>query len=66
MSRTFKDRPYKYGGDRHKYFCCNNHGSHGKFVRLMSRLRRRHLQRSMQADPDMAEKRSHWRYLYFD
>lgn len=66
MSRTWKDKPYRLGGDRHKYFCVNNHGSHGKFTRLMRRLTRAFLRQEMQRDPDSAAKRSPWQKEYFD
>ncbi len=66
MSRTYKDKPYAYGGDRHKYYCVNNHSSHSKFVRLMSRLRRRELDRSFKLDADHAITKSPREKEYFD
>lgn len=66
MSRTWKDRPWRLGGNRHRYYCVSNHGSHGKFTRLMRRLTRAFLKRSLQSDPDLAEKRSYRERMYFD
>lgn len=66
MSRTHKDKPYRLGGDRHRWYCCDNHGSHGKFTRLMSRLARRDLNRSFLDDPDSAVSKSRREYEYFD
>lgn len=66
MSRTWKDKPYRLGGDRHKYFCVSNHGSHGKFTKLMRRLTRAFLRREMIRDPDSAAKKSYRQKEYFD
>jgi len=65
MSRTYKDRPYKLGGDRHKYYCVSNHGSHGKFTRLMRRLARKDLNRQLQQTGDLISK-SHYQKEYYD
>ena len=32
MSRTLKDRPWRLGGDRHKWVIVADHGAHGKFT----------------------------------
>ena len=66
MSRTWKDRPWRLGGNRHRYYCVSNHGSHGKFTRLMRKLTRAFLRQEMQRDPDSAAKRSPWQKEYFD
>lgn len=65
MSRTYKDRPYKLGGDRHKYYCVNNHSSHGKFTRLMRRLARKDLNRQLQQTGDLISK-SRYQKEYYD
>lgn len=65
MSRTYKDRPYKLGGDRHKYYCISNHGSHGKFTRLMRRLARKDLNRQLQQTGDLISK-SRYQKEYYD
>lgn len=65
MSRTYKDRPYKLGGDRHKYYCVSNHGSHGKFTRLMRRLARKDLNRQLQQTGDLISK-SRYQKEYYD
>lgn len=65
MSRTYKDRPYRLGGDRHKYNCVNNHGSHGKFTRLMRRLARKDLNRKFQQTGDLIPK-SPYQKEYYD
>lgn len=65
MSRTYKDRPYKLGGDRHKYYCISNHGSHGKFTRLMRRLARKDLNRQLQQTGDLIFK-SRYQKEYYD
>lgn len=66
MSRTHKDRPWRLGGDRHKWFCTDNHGQHGRFTKIMSRLARRELDREFRDDPDCAPKKSKWWHMYFD
>ena len=65
MSRTYKDRPYKLGGDRHRYNCVSNHNSHGKFTRLMRRLARKDLNRQLQQTGDLISK-SHYQKEYYD
>lgn len=66
MSRTWKDRPYRLGGKRHKYYIANSHGSHGKFTRLMRRLTRAFLKREVRMDPDSAQEKSHYQKDYYD
>lgn len=66
MSRTLKDRPYRLGGDRHRYVIADCHNQHGKFKRLMSRLARRELGREFKKDMDGAPKKSKWMWFYFD
>ena len=67
MSRTWKDRPYRLGGNRHGRYCCvSNHGSHGKFTRLMRRLTRAFLKREVRMDPDSAQEKSHYQKDYYD
>lgn len=66
MSRTWKDRPYRLGGDRHRWYCVDNHGSHGKFTTLMRRLTRRFLKQELDRDPDSAAKKSPHQKEYFD
>ncbi len=64
MSRTYKDKPYSLGGSRHKWYTADNHNSHGKFTRLMSRLARRELDRSV-SNGELIKK-SKFGYYYFD
>lgn len=66
MSRTWKDRPWRLGGSQHRYFCVNNHGSHGKFTRLMRRLTRAFLKREVRMDPDSAQEKSPYQKEYYD
>lgn len=66
MSRTWKDMPRRLGGNQHRYFCVNSHGSHGKFTRLMRRLARRFFDREVRRDPETAEKRNYHEKMYFD
>lgn len=66
MSRTWKDRPYSLGGDRHKWCIVSNHGSHGKFTKLMRRLRRAFLKREVRDNPDEAATRTPYDRMYFD
>lgn len=66
MSRTWKDKPWRLGGNRHRYYCVSNHGSHGKFTRLMRRLTRAFLKREVWRDPDSAQEKSHYQKDYYD
>lgn len=66
MSRTWKDRPYRLGGKRRKWFIVGNHWTHGRFTKLMRRLARRDLGRAFKADPDSAPRRSKHQKQYFD
>lgn len=65
MARTFKDRPWRLGGDRHKYVIVANHGRHGKFTTSMRRARRREEKQLLNYGGDVPPK-SKFRYLYFD
>lgn len=65
MSRTYKDKPYSLGGSRHKWYIADNLNSHGKFTRLMSRLARRELDRSVFTNGKLIKK-SKFSYYYSD
>jgi len=65
MSRTYKDRPYHLGGNRHKWYVVSNHGSHGKFTREMRRAVRADLKNQFVRSEDLITK-SKYRHLYFD
>ena len=65
MSRTYKDRPWRLGGNRHRWFIVANHGAHGKFTRLMRRRRRAEEREELSRNGEVPP-RSRWRYEYFD
>lgn len=65
MSRTYKDRPYSLGGHRTKYFCVNNHGSHGRFTRECRVHERRYLDRWLDRYGELVRHSPLYR-LYFD
>ncbi len=66
MSRTKKDRPWRLGGDRHKWHIVANHGAHGKFTTAMRRLRRREEMALLASGEERMPPKSRWRYEYFD
>ncbi|MDO5358724.1 MAG: hypothetical protein Q4E80_05010 [Slackia faecicanis] len=66
MSRTRKDRPWRLGGDRHKWVTAANHGAHGKFTAMMRRKRRREENLLVRSGEERPSPRSRWRYEYFD
>ena len=65
MSRTYKDRPWRLGGDRHKWFTVSNHGSHGSFTRMCRRLVRRSLDRHLTREGELLRDVPA-AHLYFD
>ena len=65
MSRTWKDKPYHLGGQKHKYYVVNNHGSHGKWTKEMRRKVRNDLKSQCLRFQDLIKK-SKYRYEYFD
>lgn len=65
MSRTWKDRPYRLGGSRHRWLCCDSGRTHAQFVRIMSRLRRRAEMESLRRHGEVPKRTRH-RYKYFD
>lgn len=65
MGKTWKDRPWRLGGNRHKWYIASHHGEHGKFTRLMRR-RRRHEEALYLKDHGEVPRRSRFRYEYFD
>lgn len=66
MSRTLKDRPWRLGGDRHKWVIVANHGAHGKFTTEMRRARRREENQLLADGEKRMPRKSRWRYMYFD
>lgn len=66
MSRTLKDRPWRLGGDRHKWVIVANHGAHGKFTTEMRRARRREEKQLLAGGEERMPRKSRWRYMYFD
>ncbi len=65
MSRTYKDKPWKLGGNNHKWRIVANHGAHGKFTRQMRRAARRDLNAQVKAGQEPHRKSKH-NYEYFD
>lgn len=66
MSRTYKDKPYHLGGQRHKYYVVNNHGSHGKFTKEMRRKTRSDLKNQLLKHGDLIVIKSKYQTEYFD
>lgn len=65
MSRTRKDRPWRLGGQRHRYYVSGEHGQHARFKRAMKRMRRRYCDRWVMRHDDVPGKSWH-QYMYFD
>lgn len=65
MSRTFKDKPYHLGGQRHKYVVVNNHGSHGKWTKEKRQATRADLKRQFERTGELITK-SKYQKEYFD
>ena len=63
MSRTYKDKPYHLGGQRHKYYCSPN--GHAAFTRFARRQARHDLNRQFKSTGELILK-SRWDYIYFD
>ncbi len=66
MSRTHKDRPWRLGGDRHKWMTAANHRAHSKFTAAMRRKRRRKESPLVRNGEEKPSPRSRWRHEYFD
>lgn len=63
MSNTYKDKPERLGGQKHKY-CCGSK-NHGRFTRDMRRQTRHDLNRQFARTGELITK-SRWQYAYYD
>lgn len=65
MSRTHKDKPWRLGGNKHKWWIAANHGAHGKFTRQMRRAARR-CSNAQVRQGETPYRKSKFNYEYFD
>ncbi len=65
MSRARKDKPWRLGGNNHKWWIAANHGAHGKFARQMRRAARRDFDAQVKID-EKPHRKSKYNYEYFD
>lgn len=66
MSRTEKDKPWRCGGNRHKWVIASRTGNHGRFTRRMRRRRRYAEKRELQITGERPSTKSKLRYVWFD